>query len=147
MKHTYRSRSGSHRRSTALLFVALLSGACASGRRGGADDARPVPIAAEAAVSGDPRIEGGLALLDPRIVDSAGGRTLAFELRNTTDRAQTFLYAIEWFDRGGRPVDAARRAWLPLTIEPASARAIEVRVPVPEAESWRWHAIDPESIR
>jgi hypothetical protein len=96
---------------------------------------------------GDPGLEAGLALLDPRIRESASGRVLVFQLANNTGEPQRLFLAIDWFDRQGRPAGAARRAWVPISIDARASQEVVIQVPVPEAETWRWHATTHPRVR
>jgi uncharacterized protein YcfL len=98
-------------------------------------------------VRGDPELEARLEVLDPSIRETGAGRFLRFELHNKSAAAERLSYAIEWFDRQGIPVSSPRLVWNPLVLEAGSLNQVEVRVPVPEAESWRWHAVHTDSVR
>lgn len=135
--------------STTCLFAtsAALLAACVSRPNSAAPDAALVPIAAQEELRGDPALEARLALLDPRMREDSSGRVLVFLLANTSGEPLSLFLAIDWFDRQGRPAGASRRAWLPLEIDARGTREVSIRVPAPEAETWRWHATADPHLR
>jgi len=135
---------------SALACVLTLSSclaACRSSRAPARADAPAPSIATDEELRGDAEVESRLEVLDPRMLPTGKGRTLSFSLRNKSSSREDFLLAIEWYDHAGRPVATARRAWSPVTLEPGAIRDVEITVPVPEAESWRWHAIRHDTVR
>jgi hypothetical protein len=128
--------------STIFLLCASLAPSLASCRSqpNASVPGAPVPISAQEELRGDHELERALALLEPRIREDSSGRVLEFQLENTSGEPRQLFIAVEWFDRGGRPVAAARRVWTPVELDAHGRRAVTIPVPVPEAVSWRWHA-------
>jgi hypothetical protein len=127
------------------LLLAISIGACKAGPKVQGDAAQVSAAAGE--LRGDPDLEARLEVLDPSIRDSGTGRVLGFELRSKSAAVERLCYAIEWFDRRGAPVASNRFMWTPLVLEAGASNRVEVSVPVPEAESWRWHAVRADSAR
>lgn len=92
---------------------------------------------------GDPRVESELCVLNPRTLHTGRKRWLEFELQNTSIARLSFVYAIDWYERGGQPLASIARRWTRLSLEPGASRAVRIEMPLPEAESWRLRAATP----
>ena len=143
---TPRRRDRRRRTAVAALSALALLCACHSTRR--APDPRAAGRgAADAELPGDPEIERDLETINVRTTDGDRERVLEFDLRNRTSRKLAFAFAVEWYDRAGRRIAAADRAWIPMTLDPEASRPVKVVMPSPEAGSWRLRAVQPEKAR
>jgi hypothetical protein len=97
-------------------------------------------------VAGDPRLERLLAtaIRTQSVVD--GVKHVAFELRSLASEKLAIAWSIEWFDRDGRPLASLPSAWQRITLPAGGAIPLEVRAPVPEADSWRLRAVDSRTL-
>ena len=125
-------------RSLAVLTLALLG--CRSSTLSGRTPAPPDP---GVELPGDPEVETHLETLSARTTESNGRTLLHMELRNKSGSQIAFAWAVEWFDRSGKLVGGAVRAWESMTLAAGATRSIEVPVPSPEASSWRLRAVRP----
>jgi uncharacterized protein YcfL len=130
----------------ALLGFAAASAAC---RSTGAKETYVEELSIPGSVpapNGDALIERRLAfvILDSRDVE--GLKTVRFELRNVSDAALDFSWTVDWFDRGGARLAAARRTWTRTGLGAGESETIDIQAPSASARSWRLRAVDPRTL-
>jgi uncharacterized protein YcfL len=66
-----------------------------------------------------------------------GRMVVGLDLKNSSDRAIDFAWAIEWMDRAGGVLSGTPSEWRSLRLESGAMTPIEIEAPHPSAASWR----------
>lgn len=62
---------------------------------------------------------------------------IQFELVNKLDRALSFQWGIEWYDRAGLVLDYGPGHYSPERLSARQSKTIKIVAPSPDAESWK----------
>lgn len=69
---------------------------------------------------------------------------IQIELQNTTGRAHSFTYRIEWFDENGMLIQSPTGAAIPRTIEGGETISVTATAPTDRAKDFRIKLLEPK---
>ena len=87
-------------------------------------------------------LEAGLSSIVLSTSQRQGRRVVSLDLRNDSDQALDFAWAVEWMNRAGEVLPGTPSEWRPLSLEPGTGTPIKFEAPHPQAASWRLVAIE-----
>ena len=87
-------------------------------------------------------LEVGLSSIVLSTSQRQGRRVVSLDLKNDSEEAFDFAWAVEWMDRAGEVLSGTPSEWRLLSLEPGTGTPIEFEAPHPQAASWRLIAID-----
>lgn len=139
-----------HNLSRASLSVAALAllGACTSAPRGTYNSLTGKEGGAEVSrVSPNRELENSLEMKNIVQVRKEGLLVVQMDLTNRLDRALSFQWAIEWYDRSGLVLDYGPAHYRAERLSGRQSKSIKIVAPSPEAESWKLQVGSRDEVR
>lgn len=92
-------------------------------------------------------LENSLEMRNIVQVRKEGMLVVQLELANRLDRALSFQWAVEWYDRSGLAIDYGPAHYSPERLSGRQSKTIKLVAPSPEAESWKLQVGSRDEVR
>jgi len=138
----------SHRGITfAALTAASLLCACASTPRGTYNSVSGREGGQVSKHTPNRELENSLEMRNIVQVRDNGLLVVQLELANRLDRALSFQWAVEWYDRAGLVIDYGPAHYSPERLSGRQTKTIKITSPSPAAESWKLQVGSRDEVR